>query len=713
MAFPFLGNDPAKMMEFLASRSKEEQEEFMQDAKDTADEFYERLEQSATQEGLIHRFRKMRTQFTRPGGVYADLRPNAVGISFTSGDAKPKTNRKSLQALHPIIVNELDVGTTHYGRYLCGFVAIEDAFFGVSSLSLLLEDVTGKFVEIAVYGLVDTELPLDEIQDRVARTFPKGKPIVVLEPYYKIRGDGSLGIRVEQAAEIVPWRDVPTDLMTWKKLGNEFFSLVDTQNEGYGALACYRRALQVLQPELHTFVLLLTNLATCRFKTGDYAMSIQLAGVAAHLDPSYFKAWFRLASALVKKGSISIAARVVAHVQNSVPLPIKELQLLKSTFGAMRVSTDTCPFDSYAEWCTCLISPGFLLANNKLYQGPKDADTWRKEGSNYFSTGDYVSAEDCYWKGLALSTSYCRNLSIVLNNIAAVYLTRRRENRNVPGISVGDLKVTSATARGQIATTESALLNCTVAGFIDPLNHKAWVRRSRCLRYMGISQDDCITDLKTIHTSIDTQVCTKAERKRVHELKRELSDTIQRLLRCRSDVKSAYQVSNVSTEVQRQQRHASHPESLVAARRNNGHDDDGDEDMDQYIAQMEKFDATICFALTALKAQNDQSPQIPREMMMYVKNPPPQIHIEFPRMRGWPVGIEPVFAKKNLYRAYLDAKSNPWVTASSMREGSYFSKIDPVDLVKRWHGTMALESLADNSYKFGDIIDHYEDSTLR
>ncbi|RMX65724.1 hypothetical protein DD238_004754 [Peronospora effusa] len=714
MAFPFqMGLESTKMMEFLASLPEEELENFLQSVNDTADEFHEQNLQSKTQEGLIERFKKMRTKFTRPGGVYADLGFDAVTrIAFTSGDAKPKTNMRSLRTLKPMIVKELDAGTTHYGRYLCGFVAIDDAFFGVSSASLLLEDVTGRLVEIAVYGLVDANLSSHEKLYIVGHKFPKGHPIVVFEPFYKVRMDGSLGIRVEQATEIAPWQDVPTDMVTWKKLGNDFFSVLNTQNEGCGALACYQRAIQAMQPELRTLVLLLNNLATCRFKMGDFATSIQLSGVAAHLDPSYFKAWFRLASALVEKGPKSIAASVVAHVQYNLPLAPHDLQLLKSTFGAMHVSTDSSPFDSYAKWCTSLESPGFVLAKEQSCQGPKDADTWRKEGSGYFSTGDYISAEDCYRKGLALTTACRSDLSIVLNNVAAVYLTMRRENSDIPGISIGKLNVTSAKVHAQLSTTESALLNCTVAGLIDPLNCKAWVRRTRCLGYMGNSKKGCIADLKIVVDKVSTQVCTTAEKSKLfHEFKRKLDDNIQRRLRCFTDVKPAHEVSDVSTEVQRQQRHATHPQNLVSAI---GREDEHEDDIDQYIAQMEKVEAMMCFALAASESQTDQRRNLPREMMMYVKDLPPQIHIEFPMLRGWPTGIEPVFARKILYRAYLDARASPWVTASSMREGRFFEKIDPADLVKRWHGTVAFETLAKKatSLKFGDIIARNEEPSI-
>lgn len=69
-------------------------------------------------------------------------------------------------------------------------------------------------MEIAAYGLVDSELPPHEKHRILVGRFPKEQPVVVFGPYYKMRMDGSVGVRVEQLKEIIPWRDVPTGLTT-------------------------------------------------------------------------------------------------------------------------------------------------------------------------------------------------------------------------------------------------------------------------------------------------------------------------------------------------------------------------------------------------------------------------------------------------------------------------------------------------------------------
>ncbi|KAG7380037.1 hypothetical protein PHYPSEUDO_007849 [Phytophthora pseudosyringae] len=386
MAFPFPDCDPAVLFAFLSSLPEDEQAKFMEDASDQADEFEEPARPLSTQEGMIQRFKTMRSTFVRPGGILGEqmFTSNLSASSVSIDDAKPKSELRSLQDLKPIIGKELELGTTHRGRYVCGWVAIDDAFFGIASSSLLLEDVTGYLVEIAAYGLVDTELPPHERQRVLASKFPKGRALVML-------------------------------------------------------------AGAVLQ------AMLLNNIATCRFKMRDFPVSIEFSGAAVHLDPKYWKGWYRLASALVE------------------------------------------------------------------HQGES-----REEGEGY-----------------------------------------------------------------------SALL---------------------------------------------------AERV---------------VARARGVLPSLGPEGNYET-------------------------------IDQYIARMEGF-------VSRMRLEHATSKLLPREVQVLLANPPPEIHIEFPELRGFPDGIDATFARKVLYRAFLDASVNPWIDACGIRDRTVFEKLTFGDKVKRWNGTGAMEILRERA----------------
>ncbi|EEY67663.1 uncharacterized protein PITG_18172 [Phytophthora infestans T30-4] len=586
--------DPAMLLAILAGLSEAGQPELWDEDSDED----EQTQSLSTQEGMVQRFKMMRARFVRPGGIFGEqiLAGNLRTGRLSLDDAKSASDARSLRDLTPMTGKELELGTTHRGRYLCGWVAVDDAFFGIASSSLILEDVTGYLVEIAAYGLVDTELPAHERQRVVAGKLSKGRPIVVLEPYYKVRMDGSVGVRVDEAEEIIPWQDVPTDLMSWKKLGNEFFSTLDSQNDGRGALACYKRALEVAQSEVELLAVLLTNIATCRSKVEDYAAIIQLSGAAVHLDPTYFK------------------------------------------------------------------------------------DGWRKEGSVCFFKGDFECAEEKYRKGVEVMRSCCQNASVVLNNVAAVYLR---------------LHQASSASSEEVPNIEAAVLNSSVAGIVDPLNHKAWLRRVRCLGTMGFSHEKCVQDLQGIRANVVLSAVEHSGQLKVFE--QNLDVVILNLTRsetAKRDIKS--------TETPSEQRDEKPPPDVPKVEEY--------EEIDQYIARLEGFVERLRMAHAISKSQSNPRLQLlPLEMQMFFANPPPEIHTEFPKLRKWPEGIDAALAQKLLYRAFLDASVNPWIDALRMRDGSFFDTISFGDRVKRWHGTGAMELLrARGSVHHGDIVDARE-----
>ena len=90
-------------------------------------------------------------------------------------------------------MKELAVGTTHRGRILAGTIC-EDPLF-IASSAFLLEDGEGNLVEVAVYNIPGAGWEVTE------RLFYKGRTLAIQEPCYKVRQDGSLGIRVDDPSE--------------------------------------------------------------------------------------------------------------------------------------------------------------------------------------------------------------------------------------------------------------------------------------------------------------------------------------------------------------------------------------------------------------------------------------------------------------------------------------------------------------------------------
>lgn len=110
----------------------------------------------------------------------------------------------------PILVSNLKAGQTHQGRLLIGTIVDIDGFWAISSGSFLLEDLLGYVVEVAVYNTP---------KDSFSKTYALGREVCIVEPFFKIRADGSAGIRIDKPDEILSWFH-PQTSEGWKELGN-------------------------------------------------------------------------------------------------------------------------------------------------------------------------------------------------------------------------------------------------------------------------------------------------------------------------------------------------------------------------------------------------------------------------------------------------------------------------------------------------------------
>jgi hypothetical protein len=132
----------------------------------------------------------------------------------------------ALETHSPILVSNLKVGQTHRGRLLIGTISDIDGFWAINSGSFLLEDFSGYVVEVAVYNTP---------KDSFSKTFALGREVCIVEPFFKIRGDGSAGVRVDKPEEILTWFR-PQTSEGWKELGNSSIKSCPQT-----ALICYER----------------------------------------------------------------------------------------------------------------------------------------------------------------------------------------------------------------------------------------------------------------------------------------------------------------------------------------------------------------------------------------------------------------------------------------------------------------------------------------
>ena len=112
-------------------------------------------------------------------------------FAWTSDFTKKAPSRPvTLDGLLPINIRDLQIGEVHRGRAL--FVRILTEVMVMRSAMVLVEDESGEIIDLAVYGLE---------KESVGR-LTEGRSLAIAEPFYKIRSDGSKGIRVDNPADL-------------------------------------------------------------------------------------------------------------------------------------------------------------------------------------------------------------------------------------------------------------------------------------------------------------------------------------------------------------------------------------------------------------------------------------------------------------------------------------------------------------------------------
>jgi hypothetical protein len=129
-------------------------------------------------------------QFNRNADDCAELEKGttATSLATTLDFVRKSRSNVSLSTLRPIYISSLQADTTHRGRAV--FCRIASRILLMQSAMVLVEDNSG-LTELAVYGLSDVQ------------QLAEGRHIVIVEPYFKIRADGTKGIRVDDPTDLV------------------------------------------------------------------------------------------------------------------------------------------------------------------------------------------------------------------------------------------------------------------------------------------------------------------------------------------------------------------------------------------------------------------------------------------------------------------------------------------------------------------------------
>lgn len=394
--------DPMRMMQTLSSMQPDQLEaamEMMQEMKTKSD--------PTTQEGIREHWEKLKEnevklQKMKKRGLHSVT-------STQSWEVKKTLSTSSINPseYNPILITDMGLGNTHRGRILIGCVSGGGGFWSIASGAFLLEDLCGSVIEVAVYNYP---------KDTFAKDFPHGHELCIIEPFYKMRGDGSVGVRVDNPSEICNY-SLPQTGEGWKEFGN--FCI---KHSPPMALSCYEFGLgapsiavldhlqlfgrkrskqtkQKLDREALDLMLqvskLLTNLSICDFNLKNFDSSLLCALLAFGLGLDRPKAAFRVGKALHSSGLEDEARYFAAWYcrrdeMNSSPLRT-EFRLSQEDINTLDGGS------SFIRNNT----PSLLAEASKsiqLQQGDYN-DNWllaKEQGTDHFKKGETAEAKRCY-----------------------------------------------------------------------------------------------------------------------------------------------------------------------------------------------------------------------------------------------------------------------------------------------------------------------------
>lgn len=312
---------------------------------------------------------------------------------------------------NPISIMDLGLGTTHRGCVLFGRVADSGGFWSISSGAFLIEDLSGSVMEVAVYNYP---------KETFSRDFSPGRELCIIEPYYKLRADGSVGIRVDYPSEVCDY-PLPTNSEDWKNLGNWCI-----KHSPDLALACYDSGLRApnkavlehllqtkkghkpgknLEQEALGLMLqvskLLTNLSICEFNMSHYHLSLLYALIAFGLGLDTTKAAFWVTKALHSSGledeGRQFAAWFCRHdrsnsaLQNEWNLTTQEISMLDGGASFIQGTTPSNLAQATEE----------IMKVACREESNEDWLLMKQRGDDHFKKGEIYEASKCYVSSLA------------------------------------------------------------------------------------------------------------------------------------------------------------------------------------------------------------------------------------------------------------------------------------------------------------------------
>lgn len=143
-------------------------------------------------------------------GMLGHGRRNSVASTYAF-ERKAKASTANLNDLKEVQIKDLSVGQVHHAKVLFGRVVARTLY--MNSVQTIIEDQNGNVANIALYNAPGVHCLQDAQQ-----YLPVGREFAVKEPFYKLRADGTKGIRVDNIEDIVLDVMTPQDPLIAERL---------------------------------------------------------------------------------------------------------------------------------------------------------------------------------------------------------------------------------------------------------------------------------------------------------------------------------------------------------------------------------------------------------------------------------------------------------------------------------------------------------------
>lgn len=193
--------------------------------------------------------------------------------------------------LRKIEFSDLVLFQTAKGCYIEGKIVGEPIQPMVGGITLIQETSTNNLLLICFYNVLPDGINGAAAEPLLKAEFPMGSTLRVAEPYYKIFGAGTRGVRIDTPSEIHVVDHFNQEIVsakTAKQRGNDFVS----KKQFLAAIDLYLKGLQT-SSESDFVATLLSNRSQANIQMEDYISAICDAAASLTIRPKSPKTWYR------------------------------------------------------------------------------------------------------------------------------------------------------------------------------------------------------------------------------------------------------------------------------------------------------------------------------------------------------------------------------------------------------------------------------------